>query len=138
MSLNRIKDEIMKENARKVIEKFLDINSSDLLSRQKKWIGVIKMVFFFTGLFTCAAFFFWKMFWCSNIFSTRNRLALSILIFNFAEVSNHPQNPFPSQYLSNCVLSISASSRSHLLPNRTTGRGRPFGSETLASISSFH
>ena len=36
MSLNRIKDEIMKENARKVIEKFLDINSSDLLSRQKK------------------------------------------------------------------------------------------------------
>ena len=60
------------------------------------------------------------MSWCSNIFSTRNRQALSILIFNFADVSNQPQKRFSSQNLSNCALSISASSKSHLLPNNTT------------------
>ena len=31
-----------------------------------------------------------------------------------------------------------ASSRSHLFPSSTTGSGNPFGSSTLASISSFH
>ena len=43
-------------------------------------------------------------------------LTLSILIFNFAETSNHPTNPFSSHNLSNLLLSISASSKSNLLP----------------------